>query len=142
MQARGRRDHPDAVRAYLQFGTDASATLFVEEVEKLVALDGAWRAHMFERDCTPPRTRTSRPRPLRQVFEREEILSDSMVMASNDLPGRRTALLDDLILTRFVRASTTRRRASPCCAATAASEMRRWEALARDAPALRARDRQ
>lgn len=98
-------NHPDAVHAYLQVrhGRVGDAG-YVEEVEKLMALDGAWRAHMFRARLHLAKDEDEQAAALyRQVFEREEILSDSMVMASNDLlQASKTALLDDLILARFV----------------------------------------
>lgn len=98
-------NHPDAVHGYLQVrhgrvGDEG----YPAEVEKLMALEGAWRAHLFRARLHLASGEDAQAVALyREVLEREEHQSDSMVMASNDLlQAGKAELLEELILPRFV----------------------------------------
>lgn len=97
-------NYPDAVHGYLQVrhgrvGDEG----YPAEVEKLMALEGAWRPHLFRARLHANQGEDDRARELYlQVFDREDVLSDSMVMASNDLlQAGKKALLEELVLPRF-----------------------------------------
>ena len=97
-------NHPDGVHGYLQVrhrrvGDDG----YPAEIEKLMALDGAWRPHLFRARLHALADEDDRAKALYlEVLERQDVRSDSMVMISNDLlQANKTELLEELILPRF-----------------------------------------
>ena len=94
----------DAVQGFLQVrhsrvGDDGYAA----EVEKLMALEGAWRPHLFRARLHLKDQALDQAEGLyREILQREDVLSDSMTMISNDLlQAGASALLEGLILPRF-----------------------------------------
>ncbi len=97
-------NYPDAVHGYLQVrhrrvGDDG----YPAEVEKLMALEGAWRPHLFRARLHALADELDRARELYLgVLERDDVRSDSLVMISNDLlQAGKNDLLEELVLPRF-----------------------------------------
>ncbi|MCK5942352.1 MAG: tetratricopeptide repeat protein, partial [Planctomycetes bacterium] len=97
-------NHPDAVHGYLQVrhrrvGDDG----YRAEVEKLMALDGAWRAHLWMARLHLQNNEDDQAAAIyRDVLDNEHAQIDGMVMAAGDLlQAGKTELLEQLILPRF-----------------------------------------
>ena len=94
----------DAVQGFLQVRhSRVGDEGYAAEVEKLMALEGAWRPHLFRARLYLKDQALDQAEGLyREVLQREDVLSDSMVMISNDLlQAGASALLEELILPRF-----------------------------------------
>lgn len=97
-------NHPDAVHGYLQVrhrqvGDDG----YPAEVEKLMALDGAWRPQLWRARLHLTAGEDDQAAAIyRSVLENEAAQIDGMVMAAGDLlQAQKTELLEELILPRF-----------------------------------------
>ena len=97
-------NHADAVHGYLQVRHGAVGDEgYPAEVEKLMALDGAWRAHLFRARLHLSSGEDEQAAALyREVLDGEAALADGMVMAATDLlQAGKADLLEELVLPRF-----------------------------------------
>jgi|GEM_PF-2624363 len=97
-------NHPDAVHAYLQVRQSRVGDEgYPAEIERLMALDGAWRAHLYRARLHLRNDESEAASAIYgDVLQREDVLSDSLAVASNDLvQAGQGALLEELILPRF-----------------------------------------
>jgi hypothetical protein len=98
-------NHPDAVHGYLQVrhrqvGDDG----YPAEIEKVMALPGAWRAQMWmARHHLSQQDEAGAASIYRDVLGGEDVESDALLMASGDLlQAEQSELLDELVVKRFV----------------------------------------
>jgi len=98
-------NHPDAVHGYLQarhrqVGDDG----YPAEIEKLMALPGAWRAHLWmARWLLSKDDEAGAAAIYREVLGGDDVESDALLMASGDLvQANKSELLEELVVKRFV----------------------------------------
>jgi tetratricopeptide (TPR) repeat protein len=98
-------NHPDAVHGFLQVrhkqvGEDG----YQKEIEKLMALEGAWRAHMWMARLLLTREEYEPAAQLyRQILSGDEVENDALLMAGSDLVQRaKHDLIDELIVPKFL----------------------------------------
>ncbi len=97
-------NHADAVHGYLQVRRRAVGDEgYAAEVEKLMALPGAWRAHLWRARLHLAAGEEAQASSIySEVLDGEAALADGLVMAASDmLQAGKADLLEELILPRF-----------------------------------------